>query len=206
MFQFLPSQTTTDTAIFEQAEWLERPTSHTIGDEDQSSRWNRDSLEHPLNVGPISIDDIFQQARARLISMDIIPASVLEYTGQWMVEARMPQADDLIFQRTHMLQFNGRPLFDLVSAVRIANVIDEDACFALHFVTTIGHPVRGHSQFAVKKNDDHVAFAINAVSKPATWFSRLASPMARRKQFQVKHSIFNYLQTTIRLDLAGEHT
>lgn len=203
-FDIWPPHNPDDNTRFQQPIWRDRKVTYQAGDDQQGSGWKYDQWERVFNISGVSADAIFQQARARLISMDIVPPALLEFTAQWNTQSRLPQVDDLIFQRTHLFQIGGRRLVDLHSATRIGDVIDEPNRFELQYIATEGHPERGFSRYTIAQGNDVVMFTIRTTSQPANILTKLANPIiTRRMQLRVTNSILDYMVTTVTLDLTG---
>lgn len=204
-FDFFPAQECDDSSYVQSPKWRDRPITYQDGDEQRSKGWRFDTWERVLDVPGVPAEHVFQQARARLISMDVLPRDILTYTVQWQVEERLPQAGDLLFQRTHLLQFAGRYWLDVLSATRLGDVQDVDNGFMLQYIATEGHPERGFSKYAVINDGTSVRFTIETVSQPANWLTKLVGKMITRPmQLKITNAVLDYMQNSIRLDLSEE--
>lgn len=203
-FQFFPSPTPDDSHYTTAPTWASRPLSYQLGDEQQSRGWYDDHSERQLTVPNVAPSRIFEQARARLINFDFLPSELVQFTGRWNVEGRMPQVGDVVFQRTHLVQL-GRPLVDVLSATHIGEMTDEPKRFILRYVTTKGHPECGTAYYQIIQESDTVYFRIHAVSKPGLWTTRLVKPLiTRRVQLRITKGILDGMATSVRLDLTDE--
>lgn len=204
-FHFFPPANPDSKPVFQNPKWRDRPTTYQPGDEERSSGWRFDNWERDLTVPGVELDAVFQQSRARIISMDILSPSILEFTPQWNVEDRLPQVDDLIFQRTHLIQFGRVQLMDVLSATRVGMVTDEAGHFALQYIATKGHPEKGFSIYTIQQHADNVKFSIKTVSQPANILTKLANPIiTRRTQLRITNAVLDYVKTSVRLDLIGD--
>jgi uncharacterized protein (UPF0548 family) len=69
---------------------------------------------------------------------------------------------------------------------RIVRMVDEPRARGFAYGTLPGHPECGEEAFVVRLGDDDIVrMEITAFSKPARWFSRLGSPLARRVQSRI---------------------
>jgi uncharacterized protein (UPF0548 family) len=69
---------------------------------------------------------------------------------------------------------------------RVVRMVDEPQARGFAYGTLPGHPECGEEAFVVRLGtDDVVRMEITAFSKPARWFSRLGSPLARLVQSRV---------------------
>ncbi|MDB5817528.1 MAG: hypothetical protein JWQ11_1168 [Rhizobacter sp.] len=69
---------------------------------------------------------------------------------------------------------------------RVVRMVDEPGARGFAYGTLPGHPECGEEAFVVRMGDDDlVRMEITAFSKPARWFSRLGSPVARRVQARI---------------------
>ncbi|PJF40396.1 MAG: hypothetical protein CUN55_12775 [Phototrophicales bacterium] len=175
-FSFFSPQASDDTRYILDPQWLSLPNSYHVGDETRSQRWKQDQWLKTFNIPQVPPEKIFQQARARLISMDIISPQILELTAQWNVEGRLPQAGDLLFQRTHLVRLGNIHIIDLLSATRITSVVDEPARFVLQYTTLKGHPEKGISNYIIENNGENVTFSIQSIAKPANIITQLVNP------------------------------
>lgn len=201
---FFPSPAPDDTPYTTDPTWTERPLSYLLGDEQGQRGWHDDHWERPLDIPSIVPSRIFEQARARLINFDFLPSELVQFTGQWNVEGRLPQVGDVVFQRTHLLRL-GRSLIDVLSATRIAEVIDEPQRFVLRYVTTQGHPECGTAYYQIIQESDRVFFRIHAISQPALWTTRLVKPIITRPlQIRITKGILDGMATSVLLDLTDE--
>lgn len=67
---------------------------------------------------------------------------------------------------------------------RVVWRIDEDRCTGFGYGTLPGHPVDGEECFVLRLTEaEAVEFTVTAVSRPATWYARLAGPIGRFAQF-----------------------
>lgn len=202
-FIFFPSQTSDDTKRLTQ--WRNRGLSHHPGDETQSGGWDQEQWEREIRVPGFDPAKIFEQARARLINFDVVPPELLEITTQWNIEERLPQPGDLMIQRTHLFKISNFRLADVLSAVQIAQIIDEPRRFALQYSTVKGHPEKGQSTYTLTWTDDNrVLFTMQPISKPGNLLTRLANPiMTQRVRLKVTHAILDTLTKGVLLDLTG---
>lgn len=77
----------------------------------------------------------------------------------------------------------GRGRLRIHAPCRVVLVLDEPRRRGFAYGTLQGHPESGEELFEVTLDDDgRVRFAITAFSRPATWWSRLGGPAARRVQ------------------------
>lgn len=204
-FDFFPPAKPDDTTAFQNSRWQERTTTYQPGDEEKTDGWKHDQWERSLLVPGIAVSTVFAQARARIISMDILPSDILEYTAQWNIEGRLPQENDLIFQRMHLVRLSNIRLIDVLSATRIGKVIDEPQYFALQYIATKGHPERGFSVYTLQQQAKSVLFTIRTISQPANIFTKLANPIiVRRTQLHITKAVLDYVKTSVQLDLSGE--
>ena len=79
-----------------------------------------------------------------------------------------------------------------VNICRIVSVVDDQgpvSRFGLAYGTLAGHAERGEERFLIEwlRADDSVWYDIRAVSRPGTWMTRLAYPVARRLQRRFGH-------------------
>lgn len=200
---FFPSQTPNDTTRI--SLWHDRDLSYHPGDETTSSGWNQEQWEREIIAPGIDPARIFEQARARLINFDVLPPELLEITTQWNVEERLPQAGDLIIQRTHLFKIGSFRLVDVLSAGQIVQIVDESRHFSLQYVTVKGHPEKGTSTYTITcTDDDRVLFTMQPISKPGNWLTRLVNPIiTRRVRLRVTHAILDTLAKGVLLDLTG---
>jgi uncharacterized protein (UPF0548 family) len=205
-FAFFPPIQPDDTQAFANPKWRDRTTTYTPGDENKSAGWKHDHWERDLTVASVPASDVFEQARARIISMDILPSDILDYTAQWNVEGRLPQPNDLIFQRTHLVQVGQQRIVDVLSATRIGTLTDAPGLFALQYISTSGHPERGFSVYTITQDDQSVKFIIKTISQPANLLTKLANPIiTRRTQLRITNAVLDYMKTSVHLDLIGEN-
>lgn len=69
---------------------------------------------------------------------------------------------------------------------RVVYVIDDQREKGFAYGTLPGHPESGEERFSVVwRDDDDVEMRIRAFSRPATWWSRLGGPVARRVQLGI---------------------
>ncbi len=202
-FDFFPSQTPDDTTRISQ--WRDRTLSYHPGDETQSGGWDHEQWECEIRVPGFDPAKIFEQARARLINFDVVPPELLEITTQWNVEERLPQGGDLMIQRTHLFKMGNFRLADVLSAVQIAQIVDEPRRFALQYSTVKGHPEKGCSTYTLTwTDDDRVLFTMQPISKPGNWLTQLANPIiTQRVRLKVTHAILDTLAKGVLLDLTG---
>ncbi len=203
-FHFFPPRYNDDTQRLLSSAWQNRPNNYQLRDENVSSGWKHDEWVRVFDIPSATPAEIFQQARARIISMDIIPPRLMELTAQWNVEDRLPQVGDLLFQRTHLLGMRGWHVADILSATRMGDVIDEPERYELQYIAVKGHPEKGASRYIVANDGQQVRFTIKPVSKPANILTQLANPIiTRRVQVHVTNSILDYVVTAVTLDLTG---
>ncbi len=202
-FDFLPSQTPDDTKRLTQ--WRDSVRSYRPGDETQSGGWDQEKWEREIRVPGFDPARIFEQARARLINFDVVPPELLEIITQWNVEERLPQPGDLMIQRTHLFKIGNFRLADVLSAVQIAQIVDEPRRFALQYSTVKGHPEKGCSTYTLTwTNDDRVLFTMQPISKPGNWLTQLANPIiTQRVRLKVTNAILDTLAKGVLLDLTG---
>ena len=68
----------------------------------------------------------------------------------------------------------------------VVYVVEEDRRRGFTYGTAAGHPERGEESFVVElRDDDSVVLAVRAFSRPALWWSRAGSPVARLVQAYV---------------------
>ncbi len=68
----------------------------------------------------------------------------------------------------------------------VVYTVEDDRRRGFAYGTAAGHPERGEELFVVElRDDDTVALMIRAFSRPAAWWSRLGSPVARLVQSRV---------------------
>ncbi|MCQ3929718.1 MAG: hypothetical protein DPW16_04610 [Chloroflexi bacterium] len=202
-FNFFPPQALDDTKRISQ--WWDRALSYHPGDETQSGGWDQEQWEREIRVPGFDPAKIFEQARARLINFDVLPPELLEVTTQWNVEEHLPQPGDLMIQRTHLFKIGNFRLADVLSAVKITQIIDEPRRFALQYVTVKGHPEKGQSTYTITWTDDNrILFTMQPISKPGNLLTRLANPIiTQRIRLKVTHAILDTLAKGVLLDLTG---
>lgn len=201
--EWLPSATSINNAVFEDPLWVSRQVTYNDATS-VDGQWEEKTWTRSIRVLNFGAAAVFEQIRARLLSLDIISPTRLQYGGQWLYEDRLPQVHDLVFQRTHLISIGKRVIVDVLSAVRVGDVTNDSNEFALTLITTNGHPVQGYSRFAITVQHDGVAFSIHSVSRPATTISSLLKPITRRTQHSISTAILNYVETATRLDLTGD--
>lgn len=204
-FDLFPSQKVDDSSRVRDPRWQNRSVTYQAGDERNAPDWRVEEWNRVFDTLPqVTPDAIFQQARARLISMDVVPPHILELTAQWNVESRLPQIGDLLFQRTHFVRFGDFRLVDLLSATRIGEIVDEPTRFVLQYITLQGHPECGVSNYVLHNDGQQVWFSIKPISRPANILTKLANPIiTRRFQVFITTQILDYVVTAVTLDLTG---
>lgn len=76
----------------------------------------------------------------------------------------------------------------LTAPCRVVLVVDEPRRRGFAYGTLPGHPVTGEELFTVALDaDDRVRVQIVAFSRPATWWTRLGSPVTSRLQDAITH-------------------
>lgn len=65
---------------------------------------------------------------------------------------------------------------------RVVWTVDEPDRIGFAYGTLPGHPESGEESFVVSREGDEVWFTVRAYSRPATWYTRLAGPVARLGQ------------------------
>lgn len=69
---------------------------------------------------------------------------------------------------------------------RVLWTVDEPNRAGFGYATLPGHPERGEEAFLVERDAQNQVWAVvRAFSRPATWYSRLGAPVARRVQDRV---------------------
>jgi uncharacterized protein (UPF0548 family) len=69
---------------------------------------------------------------------------------------------------------------------RVVAVIDEPARQGFAYGSLVGHPEAGEERFTIDRDAaGEVVMRIRAFSRPATWWSRIAAPVAVRIQDQI---------------------
>ncbi len=76
-------------------------------------------------------------------------------------------------------------LVTVIAPCRIVWVIDEPDEFGFGYGTLRGHPEEGEESFVVRRDSDGSRFDVCALSRPATFTSRVGAPVARRVQRRV---------------------
>lgn len=205
-WQFFPSDSPDDSGQLQHPAWRDLPVSYSEGQESKSAGWDVDRWERELSVPGVAPEKVFEQARARLINFDILPARLAQFTTTWNVEGRLPQPGDIVFQRTHFLYVGNFHLIDILSATRVKTAVDAPDYFLLQYVTTQGHPEQGTARYELEKTaEGKVIFRINALSKPALFLTRLAKPIiTRRVQLKLTQGILDTLEKGVRLDLTAQ--
>jgi uncharacterized protein (UPF0548 family) len=83
----------------------------------------------------------------------------------------------------------------VLAACRIESVIDETDTFGFVYATMPGHPVHGYESFVIQRgSNDLVRFEIEAVSRPASPLTRLASPVSKALQRQLTNRYLDGVQ------------
>ncbi|TQF69185.1 DUF1990 domain-containing protein [Rhodococcus spelaei] len=83
----------------------------------------------------------------------------------------------------------------LTAHCEVVYVVDEARRRGFAYGTLTGHPERGEERFCVVwHDDDTVTLAITAFSRPATWWSRAGSPIARIVQRRITDRYLRALQ------------
>ncbi|HEY9338534.1 MAG TPA: DUF1990 domain-containing protein [Kribbella sp.] len=65
---------------------------------------------------------------------------------------------------------------------RVVRVVDEPDRIGFAYGTLQGHPEAGEESFLVTRDSDGVHVTIRAYSRGATWYTRVAGPLARTAQ------------------------
>jgi uncharacterized protein (UPF0548 family) len=198
-----PSSSPDDTSYLTHPDWRDRGITYTVGDEQHGTGWRHDHHRVTLTAPGVAAETIFEQARARLINMEIVSSRLLVYTAAWNVEGRLPQAGDLIFQRTHFIRLGEHALVDLLSAVRLGEVIDQPGLFELEYISTQGHPECGASRFIVSVDNNAVRLQMVVVSAAGLMTTRLVRPFTRWFQLKITHNILDTIAQGVRLDSVG---
>jgi uncharacterized protein (UPF0548 family) len=74
----------------------------------------------------------------------------------------------------------------VVAPCRVLWTVDEPDLAGFGYGTLPGHPESGEEAFLVERDADGVVWAeVRAFSRPATWYSKLGSPVARMVQSRV---------------------
>ncbi|MCX7522301.1 DUF1990 domain-containing protein [Microbacterium sp. STN6] len=77
-------------------------------------------------------------------------------------------------------------ILSFAAPVRVVYVIDEERRVGFAYGTMAGHPVSGEEAFVLEhRDDDSVWLVIRSLSRPATWYYRLASPLVRIAQRRI---------------------
>ncbi len=205
-FSFFQPSDPEDTWFLQHPAWKNRPITYSEGDENRSTGWKHDTWERVIKVAKIDAPQIFEQARARLINFDILPTSIMHVTPQWNIESRLPQEDDLVFQRTHLVRLGNWHIVDVLSATKIGEVIDEPDLFSLIYIATKGHPEKGYSRYSLYPNgDNQITFKIETVSQPANILTKIANPIVtRRTQLKITNSVLDTMERGVIMDLSGK--
>lgn len=205
-FAFLQSAYPDDSAKLQEAKWNGLATSYADGDETKSSGWYIDHWERELSVAGIEAEQVFEQARSRLINFDLVPPHLAQFTTTWNIEGRMPEAGDRVFQRTRFFHLGSLQLVDVFSMTCVAQVIDEEKRFLLQYLTTQGHPESGTARYVIERTEDNrVFFRIHAIAKPTLWTTRLVKRFITRPiQLKITKGILDTMERGLRLDLTGQ--
>jgi uncharacterized protein (UPF0548 family) len=83
---------------------------------------------------------------------------------------------------------------------RVVDIIDEPLQAGFTYATLPKHPELGVERFIIEDTAEGLRFSVEAVSRPAAWYSKLAPPMARRVQ---GHVIDRYLWAAREIRAAG---
>lgn len=206
-FVLFPPLSPDDSEYVSSLKWTQRPLTYAPGDEQHGRGWNQDSWERELSLSQTDPQLVFDYARARLINFDIAPAKLAHFTPSWTIKERLPQAGDIVFQRTHLLGLGWRFVIDVLSVTRIVRVVDESHYFELQYTTTKGHPECGTARYRVARIGDQVLFSIDSVARPGLWITRLAtSIITRHIQLAITKGILDMMVQGVRLDLAAQES
>jgi uncharacterized protein (UPF0548 family) len=118
-------------------------------------------------------------------SFDRAVASLREWGAHRAAKARIAPRDAAIEVGQNVVVAFPMPLVTVIAPCRIVWVVDESDAFGFGYGTLRGHPEEGEESFVVRRGLDGNRFEICALSRPATFASRLGAPLARRIQQRV---------------------
>ncbi|MFC7456193.1 DUF1990 family protein [Brachybacterium sp. GCM10030267] len=129
-------------------------------------------LERDVRVRSIS----FEQAAA-----DLLAWRVHERAGLRVTASDVPAREGTLVE----LRLGIGP-FAISAPCTVLTVIDEPDRRGFRYGTLEGHPESGIEEFTVcRAHDGTVTFRIEAVSRPARWYSRICAPLARLVQERI---------------------
>jgi uncharacterized protein (UPF0548 family) len=130
--------------------------------------------------------EAYEAASARLLAWELHRGAGL----------RVLASHDSAVERCDVLLGIGPAPLRLAVPCRVVREVDEPDRCGFAYGTLHGHPEAGEEEFLVRIGDDGtVEVVITAFSRPATWWARLGSPVARRAQTAVTSRYLSALQS-----------
>ena len=142
------------------------------------------------------LDACFERLADRLLRYDVFPPRLMRAT--------VCSEDGRLREGVTVVQHVAIGPFTLEAGVRVIRAWSQrdadgaEAGFA--YVTLQGHPERGVSTFRIRERRDQgsIDFLIDVRSRPGSWLTKLARPIARRFQVASTRAALDYATSTSR--------
>lgn len=142
----------------------------------------------------VDIGSWFRHLEDRLLTYRVFPPDLMR--------AHICAEDGRLHEGTTIVQQVAIGPFTLEAGVRVVRVRHtEDAegeQTSFTYATLQGHPERGISTFRLRRRADppSIDFLIEVRSRPGSWLTRLARPLARRFQIRATEAALAFLTAT----------
>ncbi len=136
------------------------------------------------------LDTFFQRLEDRLLTYQVFPPRLME--------ALICSEDGRLSEGATIVQRVAVGPWTLEAGVRVIRVWSRrDAAGAetgFTYTTLRGHPERGVSTFRIRRDaeEPRINFLIDVRSRPGSWLTKLARPVARRFQIRATHAALTY--------------
>ncbi|MGZ0148608.1 DUF1990 family protein [Kribbella sp. WER1] len=135
-------------------------------------------LEHRERLG--DGDEVFERAADALLAWRMQRAAGLPMTATASPPQVGTNALGLLGPRAISKRLRSR--LGISVPCRVVWTVDEPDRVGFAYGTLEGHPESGEESFLVTRDAEGVYVAIRAYSRPASWYTRLAGPVARKAQ------------------------
>lgn len=147
------------------------------------SSWNVDRYE--VILGHDTTGALFQRAAQLVLRNQFYPAEVMSTVSDFALEGRPVRPGDRIVQRVRVLQYNTKPILEVLTMNEITEVIEEPRQAGFTYTTTQAHSEVGEWSPRVEwREDGEVALIIEVVSRSMPGSSALGRRLTRHLQLR----------------------
>ncbi|TDW70237.1 DUF1990 family protein [Kribbella pratensis] len=138
-------------------------------------------------------DEVFRRAADALLGWQMQPAAGLPMTA---TDSPPRIGTNSLGRLGPGLLIGRSPLarIGLPVPCRVVWTVNEPDRIGFAYGSLQGHPEAGEESFVITREPDGIYFTIRAYSRGATWYTRLAGPLARKAQQYAAHRYTKALQ------------